>query len=348
MSASPLFPSSAAQLLSHPRGLGLLFPGQGSQQVGMAQALVAHSPAARAAFEEADDVLGFALGRLCFEGPDELLTDTVNAQPALLAAGVAAFRALVEALGDAPLGAHAGAAGNTGAAGNAVAGHSLGEYTALVAAGSLSYADGLRLVRRRGELMKEAGTRTPGKMAAVLGLDEAQVAALCAEAAAGLGGAGLVQVANDNCPGQTVISGDAAGMEAAIAALQGAGAKKIMPLAVSIAAHSPLMQPAADALRSAIEATPLAPPALPVYANTSAQPLVDVDALRAELVAQLTGSVRWTQSIGAMVGAGITTFVEFGAGEVLVGLVKRIERSTTRLTVRDPDSLAATVAALRA
>lgn len=345
MSASALSPSldgAAQALLAQPRGLGLLFPGQGSQQVGMAQALVAHSPAARATFEEADEVLGFGLSRLCFEGPDALLTDTVNAQPALLAAGVAAFRALVESLGDAPLGAR------DGAAANAVAGHSLGEYTALVAAGSLGFADGLRLVRRRGELMAEAGTRAPGKMAAVLGLDEAQVTALCAEATAGLAGGGLVQVANDNCPGQTVISGDAAGMEAAIAALQGAGAKKIMPLAVSIAAHSPLMQPAADALRSAIEATPLAAPAVAVFANTSAQPLADVDALRAELVAQLTGSVRWTQSIAAMSAAGITTFVECGAGEVLVGLVKRIERSATRLTVRDPESLATTVAALRA
>jgi [acyl-carrier-protein] S-malonyltransferase len=186
-------------------------------------------------------------------------------------------------------------------------------------------------------------------MAAVLGLDEAQVAAICAQAVQGLnGGVGVAGVANDNCPGQVVISGDQLGMEAAVAALQAAGAKKVMPLAVSIAAHSPLMQPAADALREAIQATPVALPALPVYGNTTARPLATPEDIRAELVAQLTGSVRWTQSISAMAEAGITTFIELGAGEVLVGLVKRIQRSAARLTVRDPETVAATVAALRA
>jgi [acyl-carrier-protein] S-malonyltransferase len=183
-------------------------------------------------------------------------------------------------------------------------------------------------------------------MAAVLGLDEAQVAALCAEAAAESGG--LAQVANDNCPGQIVISGDRAGMEAAMAALTAAGARKVMPLAVSIAAHSPLMRTAADALRSAIDATPVDPPLIPVYANTTGLPLQSADAIRSELVAQLTGSVRWTESITAMSAAGATTYIEFGAGEVLAGLVKRIDRSARRLGVRDPESLAATLAALRA
>jgi len=332
---------SGAALLSRPRGVGFLFPGQGSQQVGMAQELVAHSPAAHATFAEADDVLGFSLSRLCFEGPEESLTDTVNAQPALLAAGIAALRALAEALGevDGPEG--------TGAP-NAAAGHSLGEYTALVAAGSLTFADGLRLVRRRGELMKEAGTHAPGRMAAVLGLDEAQVTAACAAALESLGGRGIAQVANDNCPGQVVISGDIAGIEAAMQALQEAGARKVMPLAVSIAAHSPLMQPAADELRRAIEATPIAPPTMAVYGNTSARPLANADEIRAELVAQLTGSVRWTQSIAAMRAADVSTYIEFGAGEVLVGLVKRIARESVRLTVRDAASLESTLAALRA
>ena len=313
---------------------GWLFPGQGSQHVGMARDLAESFPGARRAFEEADDVLGYSLSRLCFEGPEEELTDTINAQPALLAASVATLRALGELLqprGLCPPSTARGAMlaaqgccgrGNAGGpGGNAAAGHSMGEYTALVAAGSLAYADGLRLVRTRGRLMKEAGARVPGKMAAVLGLDEAQVAEICAGIETG-----IVQVANDNCPGQVVISGDRAGMEAAMAALGAAGAKKVMPLAVSIAAHSPLMAPAAAELREAIAATPLQPPLIPVYGNTTAQPLTSVEAIREELGAQLTGSVRWTRTIQAMGEAGMTSFVEIGPGEVLAGLVKRIDR----------------------
>lgn len=322
------------------RATGYLFPGQGSQHVGMLKDLADASPAARRTFAEADDVLGFALSRLCFEGPEETLTDTVNAQPALLATAIAALRALAEE-GGAELEEDI-----TDAAPNALAGHSLGEYSALVAAGSLTFADGLRLVRTRGRLMKEAGTRSPGLMAAVLGLDEAQVAALCGEAAQATGG--VAQVANDNCPGQVVISGDRLGMEAAMAALTAAGAKRVMPLAVSIAAHSPLMASAVAELRAAIAATPIRPPALPVYANTTAAPLTSADAVRAELGAQLTGSVRWTQSIQAMAAAGITRFVEVGPGEVLTGLVKRIDRSAARATINNPENLAAFIAAQRA
>jgi [acyl-carrier-protein] S-malonyltransferase len=320
-------------------GFAYLFPGQGSQHVGMASALADSYPAARAALQEADDVLGFALSRLCFEGPEETLTDTVNAQPALLAASMVALRALTAEFGGwAPPPAE-------GAAANFVAGHSLGEYTALVAAGSLAYADALRLVRTRGQLMKEAGQAAPGLMAAILGLDEAQVAAVCAEATQG---GGIAQVANDNCPGQVVISGDRAGMEAAMAALAAAGAKKVMPLAVSIAAHSPLMQPAADALRAAIEATPVEAPAVPVVGNTTAKALSSAADIRAELAAQLTGSVRWTASVQAMSAAGAATFVEVGPGEVLSGLVKRIERKAARYTVNTPENLRAFVEAARA
>lgn len=327
--------------------IGWLFPGQGSQHVGMLHALAEAWPSARDAFMEADDVLGFPLSRLCFEGPEDELTDTVNAQPALLAASIAALRALHDAVGDA-LGDVLGdlaASASDGSAGSMSAGHSMGEYTALVAAGSLSYADGLLLVRTRGRLMKQAGERSPGMMAAILGLETGLVTEVCAAAAIKSGG--VAQVANDNCPGQVVISGDRAGMESAMAALTAAGAKKVVPLAVSIAAHSPLMRPAAEELAAAIAATPLRAPAIPVYGNTTARPLTSVEAIRDELVAQLTGSVRWSESVQAMAAAGARTFVEVGPGEVLTGLVKRIDRSAARFSVRDPQSLRAWLEAVR-
>ncbi len=319
--------------ISGAHATGFLFPGQGSQHVGMMRELVDAYPVAKATFEEADGVLGFPLSQLCFEGPEPELTDTINAQPALLAACVAILRAIQQEIGPAAL---APAADRP----SFVAGHSMGEYTALVAAGSLSFADGLRLVRERGRLMKEAGEKAPGRMAAVLGLDEAQVAAICASAT--LAG-GIAQVANDNCPGQVVISGDRQGMEATMAALTAAGAKKVVPLAVSIAAHSPLMQPAADQLQRVIDATTITAPTVPIIANTSAQLLTSAAAIRAELVAQLTGSVRWSASMQLALHAGVTKFVEIGPGEVLAGLMKRIERSVTRMTVNTPDGVRAFV-----
>lgn len=313
----------------------LLFPGQGSQQVGMAKALVDAYPTARAAFEEADEVLGFALSQLCFEGPEATLTDTINAQPALLATSIATLRAIESELGSVN---HA-AGTNT-----FVAGHSLGEYSALVAAGSLGYADGLQLVRTRGQLMKEAGEKLPGMMAAVLGLDEAQVTTICQEAVAD---GGVAQVANDNCPGQLVISGDKAGMEKAMAALSKAGAKKVVPLAVSIASHSPLMQPAAEKLRAALDATPILPPQVPLIANTSATPLTDVAAIRDELAAQLTGSVRWTASMQWALAQGVSRFVEIGHGEVLRDLMKRIDRNAERISINQPEGIVQFVGTIR-
>jgi [acyl-carrier-protein] S-malonyltransferase len=303
-----------------------LFPGQGSQAVGMARDLADEFPAARAAFEEADDTLGFSLSRLCFEGPEEALTDTINTQPALMAASIAALRALEEAL------AEAGVRPQETTEYVYAAGHSMGEYTALAAAGALTYADGLRLVRERGRLMKEAGEKAPGMMAAILGLDEAQVSAVCADVSAR---GGVVQVANDNCPGQIVISGDRQGMEAAMAALQQAGARKVAPLAVSIAAHSPLMQPAAEELAAAIAATSIAAPRVPILANTTAEPIASAEAIRAELVAQLTGGVKWTASMQYALAQGVTDFVEIGSGEVLAGLMKRIDRQAGRRSVKD-------------
>lgn len=312
--------------------MAFLFPGQGSQTVGMGHTLAEAHPVAAATFAEADEVLGFKLSDLCFHGPEAELTDTVNAQPALLATSVALARVL-----DAQLGALPAGAGPV-----FVAGHSMGEYTALVAAGAMSFADGLRLVRERGRLMKQAGVENPGMMAAILGLEEADVASLCREAAGQSGG--IVQVANDNCPGQVVISGDKAGMEAAMTALAAAGARKVVPLAVSIASHSPLMAPAAGALEQAIQATPISLPRVPVIGNTTAQPLTTVEAIRAELVAQLTGSVRWTASMQAALAAGITAFVEIGPGDVLTGLIKRIDRGAARHSVSDPENLEAFVA----
>lgn len=313
----------------------LLFPGQGSQQVGMAKALVEAYPAAKAAFEEADDVLSFALSQLCFEGPEATLTDTINAQPALLATSIATLRAIESELGSVD---------DASGTNTFVAGHSLGEYSALVAAGSLIYADGLRLVRTRGQLMKEAGEKLPGMMAAVLGLDEAQVATICQEAVAD---GGVAQVANDNCPGQLVISGDKAGMEKAMAALSKAGAKKVVPLAVSIASHSPLMQPAAEKLRAALDATQILPPQVPLIANTSATPLTDAAAIRDELAAQLTGSVRWTASMQWALAQGVSRFVEIGSGEVLRDLMKRIDRNAERLSIQQPEGVVQFVGTLR-
>lgn len=273
----------------------------------MMQELSDSYPVARQTFVEADDVLGFALSTLCFQGPEALLTDTINAQPALLTAGVAVLRVLQQELGARLTPATAGQ--------TFVAGHSMGEYTALVAVGSLAFADALRLVHERGRLMKLAGEQSPGMMAAILGLDEAVVTTVCAQASTQ---GGIVQVANDNCPGQVVISGNQAGMEAAMAALTAAGARRVMPLAVSIPAHSPLMQPAAEALTAAIKATPIAAPVVPLIGNTTAQPLTTVEAIVAELTAQLTGSVRWTASMQFAVNAGVTSFVELGPGDVLV------------------------------
>lgn len=290
----------------------------------MARALVDRYPAAAEAMAEADDVLGFGLSTLCFEGPEETLTDTINAQPALLAASVAVLRALDQALPGLP-------------APVAVAGHSMGEYSALVAAGSLSYPDALRLVRERGRLMKEAGQLSPGGMVAILGLEVAQVVALCTQAADL--SRGVVQMANDNCPGQTVISGDDQSLELAMDLARQAGAKKVVRLAVSIAAHSPLMAPAAAALRQAVAAIDVRPPAMPVIGNVHAQPLLTVEAIRADLAAQLTESVRWTESMRWLAGQGIDLVAEIGSGDVLTNLMKRIERGVTRLAVGDPEGI---------
>ena len=241
-----------------------------------------------------------------------------------MATSIAALRAIREALPDSPSPV-------------AMAGHSMGEYSALVAAGSLSFADGLRLVRERGRLMKAAGQQIPGGMAAVLGMTVEEVDRVCTQARRTTGG--VVQVANDNCPGQVVISGDEAALEEAMAKARAAGARKVLRLAVSIAAHSPLMAPAADALRRAINATAVKEPAIPVVGNVQALPLVSVAAIGRDLAAQLTAAVRWTESMRYLVGQGIDTVVEIGAGDVLSNLMKRIDRTVKRLPVADSDGI---------
>ena len=320
---------SIKQLIPSARPTALLFPGQGSQQVGMVKELASQFPVARETMEAADDVLGFDLSTLCFEGPEETLTDTINAQPAILAASIAILRVL-RSQSSAVEQAEGAASGL-----RFVAGHSLGEYTALVAAGSLNFADGLRLVRERGRLMKEAGAARSGMMAAVLGLDEESVAAACTRAAS----EGTVQIANDNCPGQIVISGERAGVEAAMSLLAEAGARKVVPLNVSVASHSPLMQPATDALSHTVDGTLIEPPAVPLIANTTAQPIERPEAIRDELLAQLTGSVRWTESMQMAAQAGATHFIEIGPGSVVAGFMKRIDRKAKRLSVNDPASV---------
>jgi [acyl-carrier-protein] S-malonyltransferase len=298
-----------------------LFPGQGSQTVGMGQALAETYPIAAATFAEADDVLGFALSNLCFHGPEEALNSTINTQPALLVTSVAAWRAAETELGALP-------------PARFVAGHSLGEYSALVAAGALQFADAVRLVRRRGELMGQADEEQPGGMAAILGLDNETVEQIVADAAAQTGG--VVQVANYNSPGQVVVSGDSQALAAAMAMASARGARKVVRLPISIAAHSALMAPAARAMAAALAEVTVRQPQVPVISNITAQPVVHAAEIRHELVDQLTAGVRWDQSVRTMAQAGVTAFVEFGSGTVLTALVKRIAPQPARLNVGDP------------
>ena len=290
-----------------------LFPGQGSQYVGMGREFYDREPVARALFDEADRQLGFPLSALCFEGPEEALTDTAVQQPALFTTSLAAW-------------AVAGQRGQARA--DYVAGHSLGEFSALAAAGAISFGDGLALVRRRGELMKLAGQRNPGGMAAVLGLDAGPVAKLCARVAAGSGQ--YVGIANDNCPGQIVISGHEEALADAIDLLQNAGARKVVRLPISIAAHTPLMGAVAGEFAEAVASTKLAEAHIPLVANVTARPIRSAGDIRDELNAQLTSPVAWTDSIRFLGTQGVDRYVETGPGDVLLGLVKRIDREAQR------------------
>jgi len=311
-----------------PRTTALVFPGQGSQFVGMGRALAKAEPAAADVFARADYLLGFPLSTLCWEGPEQALNDTVNTQPALLVHSIAALRVLQQQV--------------PGFQPACVAGHSMGEITALVAAESLGFDQALELVRERGRAMQAAGAQRPGGMAAVFGLEVDAVAETCALASQEVGA--VVQVANDNCPGQVVISGEAMALDRAIEILAAEGAKKTVRLAVSIGAHSPLMQPAQDRLTRAIDAAGLSDPRFPIIGNVEAAPLTSADAIRRDLRAQLTSRVRWTESIRAMRAAGVTTFAELGAGNVLCGLIRRIDRAVVTLAIDAPETFAALTA----
>jgi [acyl-carrier-protein] S-malonyltransferase len=301
-----------------------IFPGQGSQTIGMGQALANTFEVARNTFAEAEDILGFRLSTLCFEGPADTLTQTENAQPAILTTSIAALRVLQTERPDL-------------AAPTCAAGHSLGEYSALVAAGSLAFADAVRLTRSRGELMAKAGREHPGSMAAILKLGDDQVLELCTQAAEETGS--IVQAANFNSPGQVVISGSPEGVKAAISLAKTAGGRAL-PLAVSIASHSPLMALAADAFKKCLADTPFAPPEIPVIGNVTAEPVLTPEDIRGELAAQLTSPVLWTASVAHMTGFGTEQFVEIGPGRVLTGLVKRIAPVAMLVNIANPEDIA--------
>ncbi|KPL80151.1 ACP S-malonyltransferase [Herpetosiphon geysericola] len=299
--------------------IGLLFPGQGSQKVGMGREVYEQSAAARAIFAEANAVLGFDLAALCFDGPEADLTATENTQPALLTVSVALLAALAEA--------------GIVLKPSVVAGHSLGEYSALVAAKALDFATALRLVRQRGELMAQA---SEGAMAAIIGLDLAPLEAVCTNVSE----LGACVVANQNAPGQLVISGTSAAVAAASEQAKAAGAKKIMPLNVSAAFHSPLMEATAAGLAPAIATATIAAAQVPVIANSTAQAISSAAEIRAELVTQITAPVRWIATIEQMAALGVQTVIEIGAGSVLTGLVKRIDPSLQRLNLASFDDIA--------
>jgi len=314
-------PSSQRQLVPDggpPTREAWVFPGQGSQQVGSGRDLYDAYPAARSLLDEADAILGYPLTRLCFEGPEESLQQTVHAQPAIMVVSLACL-------------AVARAEGTLTGRPAFMAGHSLGQYTALVAAGALSFADGLRLVRERGRLMQEAGERVPGAMAAIMGLPEEKVAAVCQESGA--------ELCNLNSPGQAVIGGPLDAVERAIELARARGARHLARLNVSGAFHTSLMGPAADGMAQTVASVPVAEARVPVVANSSAEPIVTADAIRGELLRQLCRPVLWQRTIEYMVAQGVTGFVEIGPGRVLTSLIRRIDGSVKIWNVADVASI---------
>jgi [acyl-carrier-protein] S-malonyltransferase len=280
-----------------------IFPGQGSQYVGMGKDLYEGRSEAKALFDKADEMLGFSISRVCFEGPEEELKQTKNTQPAIFLHSIVLFHLINKAQFE------------------MTAGHSLGEYSALVAAGALTFEDGLKLVRLRGELMQQAGVEHPGTMAAIVGLDSKIVNELCIEASV----AGIVQTANFNSPGQIVVSGSFAGVQKTMELAKTHGAKIVKELPVSGAFHSPLMESARVGLKAALDKTKIFDAAVPIYANVTARPMRFADEIRNLLIRQLVSPVRWEESIVSMITDGAATFVEIGPGKVLQGLVKRID-----------------------
>ena len=312
--------------------LAFIFPGQGSQEIGMGKALADAFPAAKAVFDEVDEALGQKLSALMWEGDIAELTLTANTQPALMAHSVAAMRALESNFGISAKDAAF------------VAGHSLGEYSALASAGSISVGDTARLLRIRGNAMQSAVKPGDGAMAALLSSDHAEAEAACV---AGRETGGACDIANDNAPGQLVISGSKAAIDAAIAWSQANGVKKAMALNVSAPFHCALMQPAADAMADALSGTQISAPAVPLVANVTASAVTDPETIRQNLVKQVTGRVRWTESVQYMVSQGVTTTGEAGAGKVLTVMQRRIEKSLNGLTLGTPEDLEAFAQAIK-
>ncbi len=308
-----------SEVVSKP--VALVFPGQGSQSVGMGRVLSEVSEAARRVFQQADEILGFPLSSLCFEGPEEELEDTINAQPAILTASIAYLEALKERVNALDLSITP----------RFVAGHSLGEFTAFVAAGVMDFADALRTVRERGRLMKESGLLRPGGMAAIIGLTREALEEVCAEA----GTEGVVVLANDNCPGQSVISGEVAALERAMALARARGAKRAVRLDITIASHSPLMERAAQQFAEFVERIPVRDPRVPVVANVSGQIVTTAEGVRREIAQHVVRPVQWTKSVREMVGEGVTTFLEVGSSQVLGGLIRRISADAEVVTMKD-------------
>jgi [acyl-carrier-protein] S-malonyltransferase len=306
--------------------IAYVFPGQGAQAVGMGKDAYDVSPAARAIFGRADEALGFALSRIIFEGPEDELRLTVNTQPALLTVSAALLELLKDRVKP-----------------DYVAGHSLGEYSALVAAGVLKFEDAVRAVRLRGEFMEAAVPAGQGAMAAVLGAGREALEALCEAISAEKG---LVVLANVNCPGQIVVSGTAEGVRAVVERGKEAGAKRVIPLEVSGPFHSPLMEPAAERLERALEAFPMRDAEVPVIANVTAEPVTSASEIRALLKRQVVAPVLWEDTVNRLVGLGVDTFVEIGSGSVLTGLIRKTAGSVTVHTVNSMAALDAALAAL--
>ena len=302
-----------------PTKVAYVFPGQGSQWVGMGHDLYQNFASAKAVFELADKTLGFPLSRLCFEGPEDELRQTINAQPALVTVSFACLKAAHEVGGDGlPPPAF-------------VAGHSVGEYTALAVAEVLDFATTVYLARERGRLMYEAGLKRPGGMVAVIGLDEASLAEVCNETD--------TQIANVNSPGQLVIGGPKENLARAADLAQIKGAQRTILLPVSCAFHTQLMQPAVDVMSEIIAALSFGKPLIPIVANTTAQPLTTAEQVKAELIRQLCTGVQWQRSIEYMVNNGVSTFIEIGPGKVLSGLVKRIDKNVKTLNIGDAEAI---------
>ena len=302
--------------------IAFVFPGQGSQSVGMGRAIAAASPAAAAVFAAADSALGQPITQLAWDGPDDQLNRTENAQPALLAASIAYLAAIHE---------RAAAGGARLPAPQFIAGHSMGQYSAMVAAGSLDIGDGVRLVRERGLQMQASGAGRDGAMAAILGLDDAATPELVRQASAH----GIFAVANRNSPVQVVVSGERAAIDAAAEIAKTLGAKRAIVLPVSVAAHSPLMAEAATAMRAILAGVAFRDPSAPLVANADARPITTAEGARAELVEHLTAGVDWVRAVETMAAAGVETFIEVGPGKVLTNLIKRIAPDATAVALED-------------